>query len=209
MPASHRAGALAAILGGSAWVVKGAGILVTGDQPPVLFALGPPLFAVGLIGLHARLEGRGGRLARAGRGLAYLAIAGSFVLLLARAFADDLLPAGEDDFTPLSVVIAAIGLSTLAGLILLGLATLRTDVMPRGWSSLPLAMGVLLVPGLLVGGTLSERSDRLLEIPIVLFGLGWVLLGFAIWPPGRDERAHEPLGHAPEASPEPRGARTP
>lgn len=197
-----RAGALAAIIGGLAWVVKAAAILVTGDQPPVVFALGPPLFAVALIGLHARLEGRGGRLASAGRELAYLAIAASFVLLLARAFAADLLPAGEDDFTPLSPVIAATGLSTLAGLILLGLATRRTEVMPPGWRSLPLAMGVLIVPGMMVAGIVSELSERLLEIPLVLFGLGWVLLGFAIWPPGDDERADESLHQAREAAPE-------
>ena len=53
-----RIGGLAAMVGGLLWVVKGGAILLTGQQPPVVFEAALPLFALGLLGLHARLEGR-------------------------------------------------------------------------------------------------------------------------------------------------------
>jgi hypothetical protein len=48
---------LAAMLGGVMWVVKGGAIMLTGEQPPMVFEAALPLFAVGLVGLHARLGG--------------------------------------------------------------------------------------------------------------------------------------------------------
>ncbi len=56
-----RLGGLAATVGGLLWVVKGGAILLTGQQPPVVFEAALPLFAVGLVGLHARLTGAEGR----------------------------------------------------------------------------------------------------------------------------------------------------
>jgi hypothetical protein len=53
-----RLGGLAAMVGGLLWVVKSGSILITSQQPPVDFEAAMPLFAVGLLGLHARLEGR-------------------------------------------------------------------------------------------------------------------------------------------------------
>jgi hypothetical protein len=53
-----RLGGLAAMVGGLLWVVKSGSILITSQQPPVAFEAAMPLFAVGLLGLHARLEGR-------------------------------------------------------------------------------------------------------------------------------------------------------
>ncbi len=151
-----RAGAAAAVLGGIAWTVKGVAILATGDQPPVVFELGPPLFAVGLIGLYARL-GQSGRTAVAGLVLACVSILLAGVSLVAWAFASDALPDGEDDFTPLSLVIAGAGFSFVAGLVLLGLAARRALVLPRRWQSFPLAVGVFAVPGVMIGGA-SSRS---------------------------------------------------
>lgn len=176
-----RVGAAAAILGGIAWTVKGVAILATGDQPPVVFELGPPLFAVGLIGLYARL-GQSGRAAVAGLVLACVSILLAGVLLVAWAFASDALPDGEDDFTPLSLVIAGAGFSFIAGLVLLGLAARRALVLPRRWRSFPLAVGVFAVPGVTIGGgILSELSERLFELPLVVFALGWIVIGWLIW----------------------------
>jgi hypothetical protein len=54
------------MVGGLLWVVKGGSILLMGQQPPVVFEAALPLFAVGLLGLHVPLEGRGGPLGKAG-----------------------------------------------------------------------------------------------------------------------------------------------
>ena len=42
-------------------------------------------------------------------------------------------------------------------------------------------MGVFLVPALLAGGALSAIDERLLEIPLVLFAIAWIWLGYAMW----------------------------
>src|ERR671911_1543137 len=47
-------GGLAATTGGVLWVVKGVGILLTGEQRPLVFEAAMLLFALGLLGLHAR-----------------------------------------------------------------------------------------------------------------------------------------------------------
>lgn len=178
-----RVGAAAAVLGGIAWTVKGVGILATGNQPPVVLELGPPLFAVGLLGLYARL-GQRGRAATAGLVLAFVSILLAGVLLIASVFASDALPAGEDDFTPLSLVIAGAGLSFIGGLVLLGIAARRAPVLPERWRSFPLAVGAFAVPGLIIGGgILSALSERLLEVPLVAFAIGWIVIGRLIWPP--------------------------
>ncbi len=149
-----RLGAVAAIVGGVAWVVKGGAILVTGDQPPVAFALGPPLFALALLGLYAALD-RADPRAKAGAGAATFALALMFAFAVGRAVDPSLAPSGQE-FTVLSGIQMAATLCLLGALVLLGLAGRRA----RDDAATPLSfwMGVLLVPGLLVGGTLS--SDR-------------------------------------------------
>ncbi len=42
-------------------------------------------------------------------------------------------------------------------------------------------MGLSAMPPLLVGGVLATESERLLELPVALLGLGWVMLGIALW----------------------------
>ena len=176
-----RGGGLAAMLGGVLWVFKGGAIILTGEQPPLLFEAAPPLFAAGLVGLHARLGGRGGRLGRTGLLLAYAALASALVALVGLTLG----PAGwvpkEDSVTPLTPFIVLAGFGPFVGLVLLGIATLRVKAMPAPFSALPLVMGVGAVPLMLVGGVLELVSERLFELPIVLLGLAWVLLGYSVW----------------------------
>jgi hypothetical protein len=159
-----RLGGLAAMVGGLMWVVKGGSILLTGQQPPVVFEAAMPLFAVGLLGLHARLDGRGGLLGKAGVLMAYAALASAAIVLVA----------------PLAPFYALAGFGPFLGLVLLGSATPQARVFPPPWSALPLAMGLGSPLLILAGGGLALISERLLEIPIVLVGLAWMLLGYSV-----------------------------
>ena len=159
-----RMGGLAAMVGGLMWVVKGGAILLTGQQPPVVFEAALPLFAFGLLGLHARLDGRGGPLGKAGVLIAYAALASAAIVLM----------------TPLAPFYAVAGFGPFLGLVLLGSATLQARIFPSPWSALPLAMGLGGPLLILAGGGLALISERLLEIPIVLVGFAWVLLGYSV-----------------------------
>ncbi len=53
--------------------------------------------------------------------------------------------------------------------------------MPSGYASLPLAMGLAAIPLLIIGGAVEAMSERLLELPAALLGLGWTALGVALW----------------------------
>ena len=159
-----RLGWMVATVGGLMWVVKGGAILITGQQPRVVFEAAMPLFAVGLLGLHARLDGRGGPLGKAGVMVAYAALASAAIVLVA----------------PLAPFYAVAGFGPFLGLVLLGSATLRARVFRPPWSTLPLAMGFGGPLLILAGGALAMISERLLEIPIVLVGLAWMLLGYSV-----------------------------
>jgi hypothetical protein len=159
-----RLGGLAAIVGGFMWVVKGGAILLTGHQPPVVFEAAMPLFAVGLLGLYARLDGRGGALEKAGALVAYATLVSAAIVLV----------------TPLDSFYAAAGFGPFLGLVLLGSATLRARVFRPPWSALPLATGLGGPLLILAGGALALIGERLLEIPIVLVGLAWMLLGYSV-----------------------------
>jgi hypothetical protein len=159
-----RLGGLAAMVGGLMWVIKGRTILLTGQQPPVVFEAAMILFAVGLLGLHARLDGRGGSLGKARVLVTYAALASAAIVLMA----------------PLSPFFAVAGFGTFLGLVLLGSAALQARVFPPPWSALPLVMGLGSPLLILVGGGLAPISERLLEIPIVMVGLAWMLLGYSV-----------------------------
>src|SRR4028118_2350585 len=109
-----RVGGLAAMVGGLMWIVKGGSILITGQQPPVVFEAALPLFAVGLLGLHARLGGYGGPLGKAGVLVAYAALAAAALVLVA----------------PLPPFYVLAGFGPFLGLVLLGSATLQVRIFP-------------------------------------------------------------------------------
>ena len=176
MPSSLvRAGGIAATLGGAMWVGKGGAILAGRGQPPVAFEAAPALFALGLLALHAAARGRPERLERIGAWFAYVAA------LLAAVTAVAALVAWKGDMPALfDGTMGVATLCILVALVALGVVVRRAAILGRRWSTLPLALGVLFVPLLLVGGLLAAADERLLEIPIVLLGLAWILLGYAI-----------------------------
>lgn len=156
-----RLGGVAAFLGGLAWTLKGAAILVGGAQPPLLFELAPVLFGSGLLSVAYSTMPSGRRRSTA-LGLASVTIVAGLA-----ALASDL--AGK-------VAGAALAISSVG--LLLGLLTLERS---RRWPA-PLAwwIGVAMVPAVLVGGLLAELDERLLEIPLVCLGVAWMAVGFGV-----------------------------
>jgi ABC-type transport system involved in multi-copper enzyme maturation permease subunit len=146
------------------WIVKGASILLVDVQPPLLFEIAIPLFAFGVVGLSARLGELKGPLGTAGVVVAYLAAASAVVAFL----------------TELSVFIAIAGFGPFLGLVLVGSAMLQAHAFSSPWSALPLAMGLGGPLLILAGGGLALINERLLEVPIVIVGLAWVLLGYMV-----------------------------
>ena len=88
------------------------------------------------------------------------------------------------------------------GLVLLGVATIKAQALPGGWSALPLALGLLGLGRTLfmffavtmgstglnapeagdeLGTFLSSWAGTLTSMLGVLFGLGWLCLGYALW----------------------------
>ena len=162
------------MLGGACWVVKSVSILLTGIQPLWFFEVAPVLFALGLIGLHARVGGGGGLPAPIGLTLAILSGGLAVVDLVTTE------PTSSESFSP--VTFGAF-LANLAALIFLGIATRRTAALPAPWRSLPLAIGVLTFPLLVVGGVLESISGRLLEVPLLVIAVAWIWTGYLILAP--------------------------
>jgi len=88
------------------------------------------------------------------------------------------------------------------GLVLLGVATIKAKALPRGWSALPLAVGLVGLGRALfmffavtmgstglnapeagdeLGTFLSSWAGTLTSMLGLLFGLGWLCLGYALW----------------------------
>ncbi len=88
------------------------------------------------------------------------------------------------------------------GLVLLGVATIKAQALPGGWSALPLALGLVGLGRALfmffavtmgskgleasetgdeLGTFLSSWAGTLTSVLGVLFGLGWLCLGYALW----------------------------
>src|SRR5215203_1192143 len=88
------------------------------------------------------------------------------------------------------------------GLVLLGVATIKAKALPGGWSALPLALGLVGLGRALfmffavtmgskgldapeageeLGTFLSSWAVTLTSVLGVLFGLGWLCLGYALW----------------------------
>lgn len=159
---------------------KAALIMSVGDQPEYLFEVAPMLFAFGLIGLHRVLQGTGGQIGRVGGWFAYLSLVLSFAKLL---FNTTEVRTSEQSFNPL---ILASTLSVFISLLLLGIAHRKNRTGGLRWPSLPFIVGVSAFPLIMVGGLLETVSERLLEVPILLIGLGWMTIGVSIWFPLRE-----------------------
>ena len=170
-PSLIRLGGVAAMLGGAMWVVKG-GLIMLGGPDPDLFILAQLFFALGLLGLHTRLAERGGRLGRIGGFLAYAAVALSMVNAPYSVFFAE---RGPQTPFPFNVTYFLASLAIFIGLVFLGIAVSRADVLPGRWRTLPLIVGL---SALLPVWILAFIH---LEVPVVVLGAAWILLGYVLW----------------------------
>ncbi len=168
-----RWGGLAAMLSGMLFVAKGAAILVSDADPSFV----PPatlLFALGMVGLHARLEGRGGPLGTIGVLLAWVVVVASVVNLIGLAL--PIPTPGEPGASVLLRITYMVEfLGILVGLLMLGVAALRSGAMPAPRGAVPLAVGVLWFPLQGVGFAIADG------VGLILGGLAWALLGYVLW----------------------------
>lgn len=169
-----RWGGIAAMLGGTLWVVWG----ILGRVIP--YAVGGPLEGGllrlsaallllaalltlgGLVGLHALQGGHYGRIGRAGF---YTAAAG----LLAAALAALVLLMGSEALLWLLTPVGS--LIVLVGLVLYGAATLQARVLAR-WCG----VGLIVVPPIAL-----YMHDNIFYGSLALFGVLWVALGYVLW----------------------------
>jgi hypothetical protein len=113
------------------------------------------LFALGMVGLHARLERRSGPLGTIDVLLAWIVVGTSVVNLIGLAL--PIPTPGEPDASILlriTYMVAFLGI--LVGLLGLGIAALRARVMPSHQNAAPLAVGVLWFPLLSIEFVISD-----------------------------------------------------
>ncbi len=188
-----RWGGLAAMLGGTLWVIatvihasKPRGCIAeecafrpmreSGALDGILTLLSVLLLAVGAVGL-VTLVRRSGRFGRAGKAGVLIGAVGAALLVIATLI--QVIFFGGDDF-PLWPAFVIPGLLAIAaGLVFLGVAILRSRVLPR-WTAALLIIGALAMLGA------NEQTARvLLTIPL---GVAWVAVGYVLWS-GRQESA--------------------
>ena len=114
-----------------------------------------------MVGLHARLNGRGGLLGTIGVLLAWVVVAASVVNLVGLAL--PIPTPGEPDapiLLRITYMVAFLGI--LIGLLALGIAALRAEVLSPPWSGVPLAVGVLWFPLQGIGFVISDGVGLIL-----------------------------------------------
>jgi hypothetical protein len=167
-----RWGGVAALAGGALLVAKGA-LVAASDADPGLVPPATLLFALGMVGLHARLQGRGGPLGLVGAVLAWVAVGASVVNLVGLALG---IPAPGDPEAPtlLQATYTVAFLGILIGLFALGIAASGAEALSPSSRSVTLAVGVLWFPLQGVGFAISDG------VGLVLGGLAWALLGHVL-----------------------------
>jgi hypothetical protein len=148
-----------------------------------LAGIGVLLSVPGLVGLYVRLSDEGGVLGLIGFILAAIGTAlfagailfievGTLPFIATLGNAEELLESAPPTFI---AIFAATFITFAVGFILLGLVTLRSTILPR-WAGLLLLIGAPLFvfpvpPAPVIVNTIGA----------VLFGLGYVWLGYALW----------------------------
>ncbi len=191
-----------AVAGGLLWVVLRPLVATTWKNPTLgltyedynrLMVAPLALLLLGALALHARYATRTSGWAR--RGL--LATVLGFPLMLLGVVLEFYVAGGVNtgDWAGSLVgwMVFLLGHAASAGgLVVFGVAARREALLGR-WSGLPLATGVV---GLL-WPFLAEVRIVLNVLIQVLFGLGWIALGYLLWSERDQQHAAEPRGRRP------------
>lgn len=157
------AGGIAAVAAGLCWTVKAVAILAAGQQPPFLFELAPSLMALAILVLGAQLP--------PGRPRTICAVVAPAALLAGLAVL-------IGQVMPLPTVAYGIAMAGANLLILVGLVAAGLSLRGLLEVHLPLWLGLVTVPALLIGGFAAELvGERALEVPLVALGVAWIALG--------------------------------
>jgi hypothetical protein len=160
----------AAAAGGTLWAVKSLSILLTGRQPDYTFELAPLCFGVAIVGVAGLAEARGGLTGPLVLAVAWFAAAAGGI-----AAASYIVNGDSVLFGP--AVVAAM-LATLGVLLYCGRSIWRRKTL-GAWSVIPWALPWLMIGAVPAGGVLESLDERLLEVPLLAVGLGWIALGAA------------------------------
>jgi len=140
----------------------------TGALDGILTLLSLLLFAAGAVGLVI-LARHSGRFGRAGKAGVLIGAVGA-ALLVFSGLIQALFFGGDFPLMPYFVIPG--GLALIVGFLLVGIAILRAEVLPR-WVAVLVIVGALAMLGA------NEQTWRvLLMIP---FGVAWVAVGYALW----------------------------
>jgi hypothetical protein len=161
------------------------------DITDLLFFLAPLLLLIGLAGFCTLCAQRYGTLGKLGCFISLSGLAVGTIGSLVGVWIEPLRLAYWLGFRFLCI-----------GLVLLGGSTIKAQALPGGWSAMPLALGLLglgralfmffavtMIPtgldapeaGDELGTFVSSWAGTLTSMLGVLFGLGWLCLGYALW----------------------------
>ena len=186
-----RGGGLAAISAGALYFL-GAILIILNNPSAYLFTRlhlpsvwGVPiglLMVGGLVGLHARQAGDPGYGLLGTVGFV-LASVGDLLLATLGPFVSSAVPGGAFPFMMVMFVYVVVVLAAGFGMLMLWVATLRAALLPQPWRTLPLVFFLLDVPLSTLAGTLFSTFGvtALLYAQPLLLGVGWALLGYALW----------------------------
>jgi hypothetical protein len=158
---------------GALWCVKASAIILTGDQPSLTFELGQLMFPIGAIGLYLTCDVPR-RAEKSGLILAIVGLAGSLLALLYPLLPGARVSTGEEFLFPYSFFVLIGSLGGFMALLVLGFAILRRGGAWGPWRRLPAIVATLPLL-LLPSGALN------FELPILLIGVSWIVLGFGLW----------------------------
>ncbi len=161
------------------------------DVTDLLFFFAPLLLLIGLAGFCTLCAQRYGTLGKGGCVISLSGLAVGTIGSLMGVWIEPLQLAYWLGFRFLCI-----------GLVLLGVATIKAQALPRGWSALPLTLGLVGLGRVLfmffsvttgstgldtpeagdeLGTFLSSWAGTLTSVLGLLFGLGWLCLGYALW----------------------------